>query len=507
MKHKPTKEELIEHYRTNSVSELRKMYKVSDRKIREWIKEYQIPKSIHTSKKAIDAPSREELYSKHWVENKSLSEISFDYGVSRPTVRKWFKKLDIETRTHKEMCEVHAEKVSHDIPEYNEFKLAFERNTIRELAEIYHVSKARIAEWRDYYNIEDRSLSDSCVLAKQKSFEENRLITKSEFESIYEKYGSINGIVASGTLSRKTIKRIMDYYGIDVVFPTRSAVENELLEYCKQIRPDVKWKSNDRTVIAPYEIDIYSPDLKFAIEYCGLYWHSEISGGKHKNYHRTKYEKLRDKGIQLITVFESDNMDKVKASIQHKIASTIRRIYARKTSVSKIDSSTAKAFHEKHHIHGYSNSSVHFALTDDDSIIVQVASFSKSRFNSQYQWECARNTIASARVIGGTSKLFTEFKRKYDPNSIITYSDLRFGEGNSYKHCGFIRESDSKPNYWYFHKGTADKLYSRIAFQKHKLPSKLVEYDESLTESENMFANGYDRIFDCGNAVWTWRKG
>lgn len=36
---------------------------------------------------------------------------------------------------------------------------------------------------------------------------------------------------------------------------------------------------------------------------------------------------------------------------------------------------------------------------------------------------------------------------------------------------------------------------NRIQFQKHKLSN----FDETLTEWQNMQLNGYDRIWDCGS--------
>jgi hypothetical protein len=46
------------------------------------------------------------------------------------------------------------------------------------------------------------------------------------------------------------------------------------------------------------------------------------------------------------------------------------------------------------------------------------------------------------------------------------------------------------------------QIYSRVNFQKHKLPKLLKEFDPTQTEWENMINNGYDRIWDCGNDVW-----
>ena len=41
---------------------------------------------------------------------------------------------------------------------------------------------------------------------------------------------------------------------------------------------------------------------------------------------------------------------------------------------------------------------------------------------------------------------------------------------------------------------------------KHKLKDKLTNFDPNLTEFENMENNGYFRIYDCGNKVYTYKK-
>ena len=49
---------------------------------------------------------------------------------------------------------------------------------------------------------------------------------------------------------------------------------------------------------------------------------------------------------------------------------------------------------------------------------------------------------------------------------------------------------------------TMQKL-SRFSAQKHKLPRLLgAQFDENLSEVENMTAAGFDRIFDCGSLVF-----
>lgn len=251
-------------------------------------------------------------------------------------------------------------------------------------------------------------------------------------------------------------------------------------------------------------MDIVNHTKNIAIEYCGLYWHSEGSSGKRQDYHRRKYSMSKDKGIKLITVFESDNIQKVKSLLLKLLGKTIK-IGARKTLVKKLDSSEAMKFHNNHHLHSGVGGIFHYGLFHDNELVM-VASFGKNRFSKNYQYECSRITSHSNyTVVGGVSKLIKHFVKNDNPESIVTFSDLRFGDGDVYLNCGFKKVEDSPPNYWYSKKYTPE-LHSRVKFQKHKLRSLLDEYDPLKTEFENMLDNGWDRIWDCGNAKYEWRK-
>ena len=48
---------------------------------------------------------------------------------------------------------------------------------------------------------------------------------------------------------------------------------NKIFEFIKLL---VYTEQRVRDIIPPYELDIYIPDKKIAIEYDGLHWHSEI---------------------------------------------------------------------------------------------------------------------------------------------------------------------------------------------------------------------------------------
>jgi len=43
-------------------------------------------------------------------------------------------------------------------------------------------------------------------------------------------------------------------------------------------------------------------------------------------------------------------------------------------------------------------------------------------------------------------------------------------------------------------------------FQKHKLKDLLPNFNENLSEKENMKNHGYQIVFDRGNLVYIWSK-
>lgn len=59
-----------------------------------------------------------------------------------------------------------------------------------------------------------------------------------------------------------------------IIMHGKSLKEKELCDYVRSIY-DGPILENDRTVIAPRELDIYLPEKKLAIEFDGTYWHAD----------------------------------------------------------------------------------------------------------------------------------------------------------------------------------------------------------------------------------------
>lgn len=277
-----------------------------------------------------------------------------------------------------------------------------------------------------------------------------------------------------------------------------SKQEDDLFEFVSSLCSNVI--RHDRLLINPYELDLVIPDYNLAIEYCGLYWHSELAG-KDDKYHLSKLEKCNSKGYRLITIFEDEllfNRDLVFSRLRHFTYTEIgKKIFARKCVVKELDANTARTFCNNNHIQGYgSGAKVKLGLFYNDEL-VSVMTFSKpsiakgTRTNDETMWElhrfCSRtNTM----VVGGASKLLSYFEKNYTWSKILTYADRRWSDGDVYDKLGFTFTGIIRPNYWYLSK------QKRI----HRYNLRKTSYDKTyLTEWELRKNQGWNRIWDCGN--------
>jgi hypothetical protein len=275
-----------------------------------------------------------------------------------------------------------------------------------------------------------------------------------------------------------------------------SNAELEVKKYVESLIPELIVVSSNKTIISPYELDIVIPDLKLAIEYCGLYWHSSAQG-KNINYHYDKMIKTNNQGYRLITIFEDEWINKkeiVKSRLQN-ILKKSKRTYARKLEIKEISGNLARAFLNKTHIQGYSSSSINVALYNNNEIVA-IMTFGKPRYNSNYDVELIRYS-SKGTVVGGASKLLSYYVKKYNPKNIISYCDMRWGTGDMYEAIGMTKIKQSRQGYSY----TDFKSRShRSNFTKNKL----LKNKNTIGDSEEELANsiGWYKIGDCGNSVY-----
>jgi hypothetical protein len=300
-----------------------------------------------------------------------------------------------------------------------------------------------------------------------------------------------------------TVIHFIKKHGIEFkIFNNRSIFEKEIESFVRSLGLRVETSAHILEN-KKMELDIYCPDQSVAIEANGVYTHS--SYGEKKNRHLLKTEDCLSKNIKLIHINQEQWLSKrsiCESMIRTRLKLT-HKIFARQCQVRAISGTEYKIFCENNHISGHVGATVKLGLVYKNNL-VQVMGFSKARFNKKYQWEIIRLCSSlNTTVVGGASKLFKYFCRTYNPESVISYSDRQYGEGDVYKHLGFIFSNKSEPGYMY---SDGDKLYNRMNFQKHKLSKILKSFDPNKTEQQNMFDNGYKLYFDCGQNTWVWNN-
>lgn len=280
--------------------------------------------------------------------------------------------------------------------------------------------------------------------------------------------------------------------------------EKELANFLNELNID--YETHNRVIAKPYEIDFLIHSHQLAIEYCGLYWHSDKKVDK--KYHIRKKELCNKHNISLITIFEDEWLEKneiCKARLLFFLNKAKKLCGARQTNIKEISVKEYRTFINSNHLQGYTPAKIKIGAYYNNELVA-VMSFGRQRValgakSSDNTYEMIRYA-SKFNIPGIASKLFSYFVNHYSPIKIISYCDLRWGNGNLYKILNFELDKQTLPNYWY----TQDGLhrFHRYRFRKQELIKK--GFDSLLTEKEIMASLGYYRIYDCGNYKFVWKN-
>ena len=290
----------------------------------------------------------------------------------------------------------------------------------------------------------------------------------------------------------------------------RCCVSNEERSMREFIEDELGVRTTKFTSSAISEIDIYCEELKLGIEYNGVYYHTEntfIPNNTYKykkgqKYHYNKFIKAKDEGITLLQFDSAEWLTKqeiVKSMLRNKFNKITNVKYARKLTIKSVDGYTAEAFLNNNHIQGNVSSSIRYGLYEGTELVSLMCFTNKSN-----EYELVRFvSVLNNTIVGAASRLFKHFLKEYSDKSIISFSDNRWFSGDVYPKLGFKKEYDVVPSYEYIHKSNMKIKYHKSNFMKSRIEKKYPEqYDNSLTEYENMLLLGYDRIWDCGKVKW-----
>ena len=311
-------------------------------------------------------------------------------------------------------------------------------------------------------------------------------------------------VCEKGHKSRISLANLRTGYGCNVC--ARSGIskqEWELVDRYKGLGIEVV--HSDRSVIGPLELDLYFPANNVAVEYCGLYWHSELGGHKDKYYHLQKRRLCEEKGIRLITVFGDEyrkNKSTVLSRIDNALGISAKRIMGRKTTLVLPVRRDVNEFLSSYHLQGFAPYKAAFGL-EYEGVLIAVATVSaltRAHTGAHSTLELKRLCFTPGVVVqGGASKLFrpiVEYAVSNGYTSIKSYCDMRYGNPFNpvYEKLGFRLVSESKPSPSYI---DTSKYLERInCYSLRKTPEERLT---GKTEWELRRAQGYDRIWDCGH--------
>jgi hypothetical protein len=281
--------------------------------------------------------------------------------------------------------------------------------------------------------------------------------------------------------------------------------EGEIKKFIKLLGINII--ENSRDILNGKELDIFIPSHNIAIEYNGLYWHSEEF--VNKNYHLNKTNLCEKKDIKLIHIFEDEWLYKqniVKSRIKNVLGLTEYKIYSRKCVIREVLSKDSKEFLDGNHTQGNVNSKIKLGLYYDNDL-VSIMTFGGLRkstggISKEHSYELLRfcNKL-DTNVIGGAGKLLKYFIKTYNPKEIISYADRRWSQGDLYEKIGFEFIHNSQPNYFYIN---GKKREHRFGYRKDILVKK--GFDPKLSEHQIMLDRGVHRIYDCGNKKYKYEK-
>ena len=292
-------------------------------------------------------------------------------------------------------------------------------------------------------------------------------------------------------VNRQTVLNALHYHNIPIVkCGNTSNNETLIMNRLSHLNPVQSHKLDG------VELDLYFPDYNLAVEIHGLRFHSELSGGKSRQYHQNKYEICKSHGIHLYQFWDHEVTAKTSLicnMIRAKCGDVVK-LNARSCTIH--DDLDVRKFLDMNHLQGSCNYTYTRSLMFGTRIVA-VMTFIKSR-NDQYEWELNRFCVEAGYSVRGA---FSRLLKRRESGVLVSYSDCRYSDGGVYKSNGFNLLRTNDPIYYYTNDYRG--LESRMRYQKSRIATKFpVDYNPDLTEWENMKNLGYDRVWACKTLTW-----
>lgn len=279
-----------------------------------------------------------------------------------------------------------------------------------------------------------------------------------------------------------------------------SIAEKELVQYIRDLGFTVE---EEVRIAGNYSVDMVIREKGIAIDYNGLYWHSERY--RDSWYHKWKIDLCKEEtGLELYYIWEDDYKNKreiVLSWVRNLLGvSNSKKVNARDCIIDEtILGNEGEAFLNGYHIQGSAGAMCRYlGLRTSDGELVALMGYIYNTDGVNIVRYCT-----SCNVRGGFSKLLSHLEymsREEGYDTVYTFSDNSISRGGLYKSCGFTVSKELKPDYSYLAKGErVHKFnYRKVRFKK----DPMLFYDEDMTERELAEINGLERVYDSGKIRW-----
>lgn len=408
------------------------------------------------------------------------TQIAHHLGCHPRTVTRYRKKYGIKSYNIQDSL---TEETLKDL--YINYKM-----TDIEIASKFQCDQSTVSDYRAKYHIQ--------TLVRETELQQK--LTKDVLVELYvNQHMTDHQIAQKFNCSAATVTNYRIKYGISGIAKEVSDQQQEVYDMIcglflganKEI-PEIVM--NNRTLLGSLEIDILLPSYNLGVEFNGGFWHSDVIHDK--MYHYNKSALAQRKGIFIYHIFSYEWADllkreKIKHQLQNLLGLNMNKIYAHKCEIHTVVPADKRTFLNTNHIQGNDSSSIQLGLYYNNDL-VSIMTFTKSKLGKNYAWKLSRFcSKAGYNVIDGASKLFKHFIDNYlNKNEVIvSYSDIAKTKSDLYEKLGFTFLHDAKPKYVWWKQDYDYKTRCKM-----------------INEIQIMQSQGYNRIYNCGNKVWIYKK-
>ena len=270
-----------------------------------------------------------------------------------------------------------------------------------------------------------------------------------------------------------------------------STFQIEIFKFINQVCSEAQLEYT----LGKFKYDIGIPH-QLVVECHGLRWHSNEYS---KKLDKIKYEVAINHQYTYLLIYEDEWLDK-KPIFKNLIQNVIHNnqyisIRIKQCEIKQITNQESDPFYEQYHYIGKARAKVHYGVFYQNQLLACISFSKPTRQTSKYEWELIRMCSHSDYQIHGIwSKLLKLFITKYQPSSIVSFSDNRLFTGEVYKKIGFKYDGEVKSDYYW--------TKNKKRYHKSNLKKTNQEKSTNLTETQLRENQGFSKIWDLGKKRW-----